>query len=105
MKKRLDLLSGSVSKNVLYLAMPMVFVMFLQTLFNIVDTIFVGRVSAYAVAAVSMAFAVMFIVIAIGGGLGVGTASVIARKLGANDRKGAELAAAHAIFIGIGIST
>lgn len=104
MKKRLDLLSGSVSKNVLYLAMPMVFVMFLQTLFNIVDTIFVGRVSAYAVAAVSMAFAVMFIVIAIGGGLGVGTASVIARKLGANDRKGAELAAAHAIFIGIGIS-
>jgi len=104
MQKRPDLLTGSISKNIISLAMPMVFVMILQTLFNIADTIFVGRISAYAVAAVSMAFAVMFIIIAIGGGIGIGTSSLIARRLGAGDKRGADLAAEHAVFLGLGIS-
>jgi len=104
MKDRPNLLEGSITKNIIFLAAPMVLVMFLQTLFNIVDTIFVGRISAYAVAAVSMAFTVMFIIIAIGAGLGIGTASVVARRLGAKDKKGAELAAEHSIFIGLFVS-
>ena len=101
---RPNLLEGSITRNILSLALPMVFVMFLQTLFNIVDTIFVGRVSAYAVAAVSMAFTVMFIIIAIGAGLGIGTSSVIARSIGAKDKGRANLAAEHSVLIGLLIS-
>ena len=104
MKTRPNLLQGSISKNILLLAAPIVFVMFLQTLFNVVDTIFVGRISAYAVAAVSMAFPVIFIIIAIGAGLGIGTTSLIARHLGAKKKHEADLAAEHSIFIGIFIS-
>src|SRR3989344_8805085 len=99
-----NLARGSISENLIWLAYPTILAMFLQTSFNLVDTIFVGRISAEALAAVSMAFPLLFIVISIGAGLGISTTSLIANKLGANQKKEADNIAEHSLFITIIIS-
>ena len=53
---RKDLTQGNVVKTILITAWPMVLALLLQTGFNIVDAIYVGRISAEAIAAVSLAF-------------------------------------------------
>ncbi|KUO51218.1 MAG: MATE family efflux transporter [Desulfitibacter sp. BRH_c19] len=67
------------------LAVPAMFGMFVMALYNVVDTIFVSRaVGTVGVAAVSIAFPVQMIVMALAGAIGIGGASVISRMLGAN---------------------
>lgn len=99
MKPKLDLLNGSVSRNIWKLGWPMIVAMLFQTGFNLVDTLFVGMVSPEAIAAVSMSFPLIFLIIAIGAGVGVGANSVIARYIGAKKKKEADNAAEHALLI------
>jgi len=99
MKK--DLTTGSISKNILSLAWPMMVAFLLHTGFNIVDTIFVGRLSAIALAAVSITFPVVFLIIALAAGIGVGVSSLIARLLGAGKEEEANNAAEHALLLAL----
>jgi len=57
--------------------------------YNIVDSIFVGRLGPEALAALAVSFPVMMIFMAIAMGTGLGAASLISRRLGAGDREGA----------------
>jgi len=67
--------------------------------FNLVDAFFVGKISADALAAVSITFAVIYFMIALGLGIGIGTTSLIARYLGAKKKKEAENVAEHSLLI------
>lgn len=80
-----DLLTGSITKNLIRLSLPVMIAMLLQTSFNVVDMVFVGMVSPEAIAAVSIVFPVMFFFIAIAMGIGVGITSFIARSVGEGD--------------------
>jgi len=94
-----DLTKGSIPGNILSLAWPMMAAFLLHTGFNIIDTIFVGRLSALALAAISITFPVIFLIIALASGIGIGVTSLIARLLGAKRKKEADNAAEHALLL------
>jgi putative MATE family efflux protein len=98
---RKDLTQGGVIKTILITAWPMVLALLLQTGFNIVDAIYVGRISAEAIAAVSLAFPIMFFIFALGGGIGVGATSIIARFIGSGNIEKADNVAEHALLSGV----
>lgn len=98
-----DLTNGNILKGLLFLAWPTFIGMMLQALYNIVDTIWIGRYSSLGVAAISMVFPVFFIIIAFGAGISIGTSSLVARYLGANKKKEADNAAEHSVIIAVAI--
>lgn len=75
-----------IPKLLINLALPAMFGTFVMALHNVIDTFFIARaVGTIGVAAVSIAFPVQMIVMALAGSIGIGGASIISRKLGAND--------------------
>lgn len=83
------------------MALPAIFSMLIQALYNVVDSIFVSRVSEGALTAVTLAFPMQIIVIAAFVGLATGMNSAISRKLGAKDKEQAVQVAEHGVLIGI----
>ena len=81
------------------MSLPVIFSMLVQALYNVVDSIFVARVSEEALTAVSLAFPIQLIVIAAFVGLSTGISSAISRKLGAKDHKAAVQVAEHGVLI------
>ncbi|UCC91252.1 MAG: MATE family efflux transporter [Candidatus Aenigmatarchaeota archaeon] len=102
--KRAEELMSDPKKGLFKLAIPIMVGMLAHTLFNIVDTIFVGRLGAEAIASVTIAFPIAFIIIAIGSGVGIGATSLIARLIGAKKKQAADSAAENAIVLSVIIS-
>ena len=71
-----------IGKLVLNMSVPLMISMLVQALYNVVDGIFVARYSPNALTAVSLAFPIQLLMIAVATGLGVGINSLISRKLG-----------------------
>jgi len=88
-------------KALFKLAMPIIIIMLVQSTYNIVDTAFVGRLGAEAIAALTFSFPILFILFAIINGISIGMASRIARFLGEKKEKEAENAAMHGLLISI----
>jgi putative MATE family efflux protein len=99
MKNRVDEFIANPKRALFTLAAPVGIAMFVQTMYNIVDTAFVGRLGAASIAALTFAFPIFFILISLNSGLGVGINSIISRLLGAKDKEAAENAAAHGILL------
>jgi putative MATE family efflux protein len=87
-------------KLVLNMALPMILSMLIGALYNVVDSLFVSRYSEDALSAVSLAFPVQNIIIAIGTGIGVGVNSLLSRYLGEKKFKEANQTAMHGIALG-----
>ncbi len=83
------------------MALPAMFSMLIQALYNIVDSIFVAKVGEEALTAVSLAFPLQTMLIAVGVGTGVGLNSLISRRLGEKNQQAAESAAEHGILLGL----
>lgn len=90
-----------VPKLILSMAVPVILAMIIQALYNIVDSIYVSKISENALSALTLAFPIQMLVIAVFVGLGTGINSAISRKLGEKDEKTAKLIAEHGIIIGI----
>ena len=82
---RRDLTQGPILGALLALALPIVGANLLQTVYQLTDTFWVGRLGADAVAAVSLGFPVIFLVISMGGGLAVAGAILVAQYYGARN--------------------
>ena len=82
---RRDLTQGPILGALLALALPIVGANLLQTVYQLTDTFWVGRIGAEAVAAVSLGFPVLFVMISLGGGLAVAGAILVAQYHGARD--------------------
>ncbi len=100
----IKVLLGEPKKAILRLSGPMIAGMMLQSLYNLVDGIWVAGLGSSALAAVGLFFPVFMIIIALGAGIGVGGSSAISRYIGAKDKAGADLAAVHALILGISIA-
>ncbi|MEO7055087.1 MAG: MATE family efflux transporter [Rhizomicrobium sp.] len=79
------LLEGSIFKSLLTLAIPIVLANVLQSAYQIIDAFWVGRLGGAAVAAVSISFPVMFLMIALGMGLAMAGSTLTAQYRGAGD--------------------
>lgn len=86
------------TKLVANVSFPLVLSLFIQALYNIVDSIFVSQISEDALTAVSLAYPGQMLMIAIAVGTGVGLNSTIARNLGVGNQKTASEAASNGIF-------
>lgn len=85
-KRIYTLSSEKPAKAVLKMGLPLVCGMFVMVLYNLVDTYFIGKLNDdYQLAAVSLAYPLMMVMIAISNMVGTGCSSLIARSLGAKD--------------------
>jgi putative MATE family efflux protein len=83
------------------LSVPIMFGMAVQTLYTLIDMVFVGRLGGEAIAALSFTMPLLFFAIGITFGLGSGVTSVISRFLGANAKRDADNSAEHGVLMGI----
>lgn len=94
-----DMGTKKVFPLVCYMAFPPMLSMLIQSLYNIIDSIFVARLSQDALSAVSIVFPIQNMMLSVAVGAGVGLNSYIARNMGAGDRKRAEEAVGVGIFL------
>ncbi|WP_350344485.1 MATE family efflux transporter [Proteinivorax tanatarense] len=83
------------------LSLPGIVAMGVQALYNVVDSFFVAQLGDEAIAALSIAFPIHIMLIALAVGTGVGTNSLISRMLGKGDNDGAVKTSEHVIVISI----
>ncbi|MBR5302458.1 MAG: MATE family efflux transporter [Clostridia bacterium] len=88
-----------VGKLLWSMSLPMMASMLVLALYNIVDSMFVSRISENALTALSMAFPVQNLMVALSAGLGVGLNAVLSRALGAKDHENVKHAAANGLFL------
>lgn len=93
--------SMPIKKLILTMSLPMMVSMVVQSLYNIVDSILVAQVSENALTAVSLAFPIQNLMLAIQLGTGVGINALLSRKLGENKYEDANKAALNGMFLAV----
>lgn len=95
--------SAPVKKLMLSMGIPMILSMVLQALYNIVDSAFVSNMAVNgeaALNALTLAFPVQMLMVAVGIGTGVGMNALLAKSLGQGNREKANRVAGNALFLG-----
>ena len=100
----MDLLKDNIPKLVRKLAVPAMVGTLFQTLYNVVDTYFAGKISPEALSALSKSFPIYFIIIATSIGVTVAGTSLIGNSIGAKDNKKTLNYFSHIVYYGILIS-
>lgn len=91
-----------VNRLMISMGLPMIISMVLQAAYNIVDSAFVSNMKGtgeLALNALTLAFPVQMLMVAIGVGTGVGTNALLAKSLGQGNRERASRAAGNAVFL------
>lgn len=88
-----------IKKLVLTMSLPMMISMLIQSLYNIVDSIFVAQVSEEALTAVSLAFPVQNMMVALQIGTGAGVSALLSRSLGEGKQKEANASASNSVLL------
>lgn len=83
------------------LSIPMMISMLVQALYNVVDSIFVARVSENALTAVSLAFSLQNLMFAVGIGTGVGVNALLSKSLGEKNQYRANKTAENGLFLAL----
>ncbi len=89
----------SINPLLIKLSVPMMVSMLVQALYNVVDSIFVSHVSEGPLTAVSLAFSLQNVMIAVGVGTGVGVNALLSKSLGEKDQYRANKTAENGIFL------
>jgi putative MATE family efflux protein len=107
-KTKRDLTTGSITKSIFYLAIPVVATMFLETAFSIADIFWVGKLGAVSMAAVISSAFLIWIIWSLVGAISVGVTALVARFIGAKQPDQAAYSARQsflfAIFLALTIS-
>ncbi len=86
------------------MALPLVIAMLVQALYNVVDSIYIARISPNAVTALGLAFPIQNIMIGFATGVGVGVNALLSKSLGESDRKTASKAAGNGLLIALAVT-
>lgn len=97
--KGVKTLLGDPKKAIVTLSIPMIAAMSVQTIYNVVDAIWVSGLGADALSAVGFFFPFFFMLMALAAGIGIGGGSAVSRRIGAQDKSGADAVAAHTMVI------
>ncbi len=90
-----------VGQLLLSMSVPIMVSMLVQALYNVVDSIFVAQLSENALNAVSLAFPIQNLMIAVATGTGVGINALLSKSLGEKNFQRANLAAANGVFLAV----
>ena len=90
-----------VAKLVTTMSLPMIISMLVQALYNVVDSMFVSRVSENALTAVSLAFPAQNLMIAVATGTAVGVNALLSKSLGEKNQKRADSVAENGVFLAL----
>ena len=88
-----------VGKLLVNMALPMIISMLVQALYNVVDSIYVSRISESAVTALSLAFPVQNMQIGFAVGIGVGVNALLSKSLGQRDQEAANRTAGNGVVL------
>tara|TARA_R110002073_G_scaffold4213_1_gene27875 strand:+ start:9036 stop:10445 length:1410 start_codon:yes stop_codon:yes gene_type:complete len=102
--KDLDVTTGSIRKAIFMLSVPMILEMLMESIFALVDIIYVSQVSVNAVATIGLTESVVTLVYAVAIGLSMAATAIVARRIGEKDTIGANQAAVQVIILGVAIS-
>ena len=101
MKSSDKLRNMPIGKLIVVMSVPAMFSMLIQSLYNIVDSIYVSQISNTALNAVNFAFPMQILIIAFALGIGIGTSSLISRKMGERKPEEASQIAKTGIFLAL----
>ena len=87
MEKKNKYTEGKIFNSLFSLAVPIILANILQTAYQLIDTFWLGRLGADAVAAVSLSFPVLFLVLSLGSGLTLAGTVLVSQYKGANDQR------------------
>jgi putative MATE family efflux protein len=96
-KDDLDLLDGPIGRNLFFLSLPIVITNLLRTAYNLADTFWLGRMGENALAAITFAFPIVFLLISAGIGLAVAGSVLVAQNEGSGREEQAEYAASQTV--------
>ncbi|WP_144925496.1 MATE family efflux transporter [Halorubrum salsamenti] len=96
-----DLTSGGIAKPLFFLSMPIVVTNLFQTAYNLADTFWLGQYSTDALAAISFAFPMVFLLISLGMGISVAGSVLVAQYTGAGEAREAEYAASQTVTFAV----
>ncbi|MDL0130641.1 MATE family efflux transporter [Halobacterium salinarum] len=96
-----DLTSGRIGKPLFFLAMPIVITNLFQTAYNLADTFWLGQYNTDALAAISFAFPMVFLLISLGMGISVAGSVLVAQYTGAGKDEQAEYAASQTVTFSV----
>ncbi|MCK9554879.1 MATE family efflux transporter [bacterium] len=99
-----DLTNGNIAGHIWFLSLPIIVTNLLQTLFNLVDMFWVGKLGPDAIAAVAMSGTILMIVMFFMIGIGAGTTALISRFIGAKENAQADNTAMQSITMSFFIS-
>jgi len=97
--KDVETLLGDPKKAILAIAIPTTIALVAQSANNLVDAIWVSGLGRDALAAVGLFFPLFFIIIGVSAGIGIGAASAISKRIGAENKAEADRTATHAIVL------
>ncbi|MFC2160446.1 MATE family efflux transporter [Acidobacteriota bacterium] len=97
--KGVETLLGNPRKAIIKLSLPMIIALSVHTLYTFIDALWVSGLGADALSAVGFFFPFLFMILALATGIGVGGGSAISRRIGANDKTGADLVGTHTFVL------
>tara|TARA_B100000424_G_scaffold271183_1_gene272889 strand:- start:5324 stop:6697 length:1374 start_codon:yes stop_codon:yes gene_type:complete len=103
-KTRLQAFANDPFMSMWRLAVPIMISIGIQTLYTLIDMIYIGRLGGDAIAAVAFNMPIFFFIMGLSFGLGNGVTASIARFIGSNDKANADNSAEHAVAMGALIS-
>jgi len=87
-----------ITKAIILLSIPILLTNILQTVYQITDTFWVGQLGKEAVAAVSISFPIVFLLVSLGGGIGMAGSILVAQYKGNNDQKNVDFVSTQTII-------
>ncbi len=99
-----EIIRGPLFSAIVKLAIPLILANLMQTAYNIVDTYWVGRLGKEAIAAISLSFPIIFLIISFGAGLTIAGTVMIAQFTGMQDQENVNLTAGQTIILLINVS-
>ncbi len=103
-QSRQPILSESLWKAVITLALPVMATNLIQTIYNLVDTFFIGKLGTSQVASVQLSWPVNFLLLSLGAGLSIATTSMIAQHMGAGHPDKAKKVAGQVLIVNLLLS-
>ena len=103
-REEVNLTEGGIGWPLFFLSLPIVVTNLLQTAYNLADTFWLGQYSTTALAAITFAFPMVFLLISLGMGVSVAGSILVAQNTGKGDRRAAEYAASQTVTFSLAVS-